>query len=303
MKIIVSCSPKTKAHMHTQTAGVFRTHIAHCWLIHISHTLFIFRKQSIQMHFGVLEFAGTDSAFFLLLWITTSQCWGQLYLSLVLLTTDLDAVFDYIQQTVTAVRSRRRHTVLIYVNEIYSPFTSAWQTYSTLKTSSSFQWKKRALLEMKMRCVNPAGFPPKWLYVISMHGLGKRRPESPVFNYVTIRGVLWGGWWVMKTRREQWREGGRYSRFPRTILPLLISSSNDAPSETGEEEVINMARTHTYAHVCTHKHTLRYTSTQLASKTMHNLLELSHSLLCCFSISSSWHTHTDSLHIKQLSTC
>lgn len=67
------------------------------------------------------------------------QCLGQLNLSLALLTTDLDAVFDYIQQTVTAVSARRRHTVLIYVNEIYSPFTSAWQTYSSLKTSSSFQ--------------------------------------------------------------------------------------------------------------------------------------------------------------------
>lgn len=54
---------------------------------------------------------------------------------------------------------------------------------------------------MKMRRVNPAGFPPKWLYVISMHGLGKRRPESPFFNYVTIQGIVAGGVLVMKTQR------------------------------------------------------------------------------------------------------
>lgn len=44
-----------------------------------------------------------------------------------------------------------------------------------------------------MRCVNPAGFPSKWLYLISMHGLGKRRPEAPLFNYVTILGGAYGG--------------------------------------------------------------------------------------------------------------
>lgn len=101
--------------------------------------------------------------------------------------------------------------------------------------------------------MNPAGFPPKWLYVISMHGLEKRRPESPLFNYVTIRGVLWG---EGDEDTPGTAEGGRYSRFPRTMLPMVISSSNDAPREPSKEEVINMARTHTYAHVCTHKHTL-----------------------------------------------
>lgn len=45
-----------------------------------------------------------------------------------------------------------------------------------------------------MRCVNPAGFPPKWLRGISMHGLGKRWPEAPRFNY-DFRRVL-GGWGV-----------------------------------------------------------------------------------------------------------
>lgn len=50
----------------------------------------------------------------------------------------------------------------------------------------------RALLEMKMRCVNPAGFISKWLHVISMHGLEKRQPEAPRFNYVMIWRVLWG---------------------------------------------------------------------------------------------------------------
>lgn len=202
------------------------------------------------MHFRVLEFAGTDSAFFLQLWITTSQCWGQRYPSLALLTTDLDAVFDYIQQTVTAVRSRRRHTVLIYVNEIYSPFTSAWQTYSSLKTSSSFQWKKRALLEMKMRCVNPAGFPPKWLYMISMHSLGKRRPESPLFNYVTIRGVLWGGWWVMKTRRERRREAGT-AGFPERCSPCWYPVATMPRGKLARRKSLTW-HAHTLMHMCAH---------------------------------------------------
>lgn len=43
-----------------------------------------------------------------------------------------------------------------------------------------------------MRCVNPAGFPPKWLRVISMHRLGERWPEAPHFNY-DFRRVLKGG--------------------------------------------------------------------------------------------------------------
>lgn len=43
-----------------------------------------------------------------------------------------------------------------------------------------------------MRCVNPAGFPPKWLRVISMHRLGERWPEAPHFNYDFGR-VLKGG--------------------------------------------------------------------------------------------------------------
>lgn len=34
-----------------------------------------------------------------------------------------------------------------------------------------------------MRCVNPAGSPPRRLCVISMHGLRKRWPEAPHFNY------------------------------------------------------------------------------------------------------------------------
>lgn len=54
-----------------------------------------------------------------------------------------------------------------------------------------------------MRCVNPAGFPPKWLYVISMHSLGK---SIPFFNYVRIQGVVGRG--VMKMRRVQQRESG-----------------------------------------------------------------------------------------------
>lgn len=108
---------------------------------------------------------------------------------------------------------------------------------------------------MKMRCVNPAGFPSKWLYLISMHGLGKRRPEAPLFNYVTILGGAYGGWGVMTASREQ--QGGRQvQQVSQNNAPLVISSCNDAQRETGKKEVINTARTHTYAHVCTHKHTL-----------------------------------------------
>ena len=64
-----------------------------------------------------------------------------------MLTTDRDAVYDYIQQAVTAVRAWKRRTVMIYVNEIYFPFTSAWQTYSSLETLIFISMQKRTLLE------------------------------------------------------------------------------------------------------------------------------------------------------------
>lgn len=79
---------------------------------------------------------------------------------------------------------------------------------------------------MKMRCVNPAGFPHKCLRVISMHGLGKRRPESPLFNYAVIRGG--GGAGGIEEGLGTAERGG-YSRFPRTTIPLVISSSGEAP--------------------------------------------------------------------------
>ena len=59
-----------------------------------------------------------------------------------------------------------------------------------------------------MRCVNPAGFLPKWMHVISMHGLGKKRPESSLFNYFKISGGL------MKTRWAQHSEAGA-AGFPK----------------------------------------------------------------------------------------
>lgn len=80
--------------------------------------------------------------------------------------------------------------------------------------SMGFFEKKKALLEMKMRCVNPAGFPPKWLRGISMHGLGKRWPEAPRFNYDFRRvlgkvGVAVGvGRWRLSARngrkKQEW---------------------------------------------------------------------------------------------------
>lgn len=95
-----------------------------------------------------------------------------------------------------------------------------------------------------MRCVNPAGFPPKWLHVISMHSLGKRWPEAPRFNYdfrvlkVGVRGC---------TLEIEERGGGgklSYDGAP------SISSCNFAQKETSVKKVINTAREHTSA--CTH---------------------------------------------------
>lgn len=105
-----------------------------------------------------------------------------------------------------------------------------------------------------MRCVNPAGFPSKWLYLISMHGLGKGRPEAPLFNYIMILGGACGGGCrgVMTASREQ--QGGRQvQQVSQNNAPLVISSCNDAQRETGKKEVINAARTHT--HLCTCVHT------------------------------------------------
>lgn len=211
--------------------------------------------------------------FFLQLWITA-------YLMLRSSRSKsgiVDAAFDYIQQTITAVQAQRRHPVMIYVNETHSPFTLAWQTYSSLKTSSSFQWK-RALLEMKMRCVIPAGFHHKWLYVISMHSLGKRR--APLFNYGFIFFIFWAGVGVMKTTRVQQSEEGE-AGFPEQRSSWWYPIATMPPREPGRQKS---------AHLCTHKHTLftirRY---GFSSRSLHNLPELSHSPLCCISISSYSH--------------
>lgn len=101
-----------------------------------------------------------------------------------------------------------------------------------------------------MRCVNPAGFPPKWLYVISMHSLGK---SIPFFNYVRIQGVV--GRRVMKMCRAQ-QGGVRNSRFPRMMLPLVISSSNNAPRKTRKRKSLTWHIHTPYAHVGTNKHTV-----------------------------------------------
>lgn len=65
-----------------------------------------------------------------------------------------------------------------------------------------------------MRCVNPAGFPPKWLHVISMHGLGKRWPEAPHFNYDFRR--VGGG---HEEARQKWQTEAGVVSFPMTALP------------------------------------------------------------------------------------
>lgn len=70
---------------------------------------------------------------------------GQPGPSLPLLTADLDAVFDYIQQTVSTFRAQRCHTVLIYVNEIYSPFTLCQADLLKLKNLIFISMKKNGL--------------------------------------------------------------------------------------------------------------------------------------------------------------
>lgn len=65
---------------------------------------------------------------------------------------------------------------------------------------------------MKMRCVNPAGFPPKWLHVISMHDLRKRWPEAPRFNY-DFRRVLQG---VHEEAHQKWQKEAGVVSFPTT---------------------------------------------------------------------------------------
>ena len=59
----------------------------------------------------------------------------------------------------------------------------------------------------------------------------------------------------MKIRREEQRETGT-AGFPERCPPRRNPVATMPRGETGEEEVINMAHTHTYAHMCTHKHTL-----------------------------------------------
>lgn len=157
------------------------------------------------------------------LWITTF--WGQLHPSLALLTTGLDAVFDYIQQTVTAVSSPRRHTLLIYVNEIYSPFTSAWQSYSSLKSSSSFQWKKLFWRGKWDVWILQVFLLNGWMWLVCTV-LGRGVQTLPFL--ITLRfwelgggtaggggGGGWGGWW-----RYARNSGGRQ---------VQQASQNDRP--------------------------------------------------------------------------
>lgn len=99
-----------------------------------------------------------------------------------------------------------------------------------------------------MSFVNPAGFPPKWLHVISMHGLGKRWPEAPHFNY-DFRRVLKG--WGIRGGTPEMAERGRSGKLSYDGDPL-ISSCNYAHRKTSMKKVINTAREHTSAHACTH---------------------------------------------------
>lgn len=102
-----------------------------------------------------------------------------------------------------------------------------------------------------MRCVNPAGFPPKWLHGISMHGLGKKRwPEAPHFNY-DFRRVLKGGVGGRLGGTPEMAERGRSGKLSYAGAPS-ISSCNYAQRGTGVKKVINSAHEHTSAHACTH---------------------------------------------------
>lgn len=87
---------------------------------------------------------------------------------------------------------------------------------------------ERALLEMKMRCVNPEGFPPKWLCVISMHGLGKRWPEAPHFNYDFGR-VLRGEY---EEARQTWQREAAVVSFPWKAVPgyQVVTTPKEKPA-------------------------------------------------------------------------
>lgn len=173
--------------------------MVHLWLhTYLTHfikqcDLRVFSGQSIETHFPVLEGASTRLSFFLQPWIPTYLMLRSTRSESGIVNCLLYAVFDYIQQTVTAVRAQRRHTVLIYVNEIYSPFTSAWQTYSSLKTSSSFQWKKELFWRWKWDV---------WILQVSLLNgciwlvctvLGRGGQRLPFLITLRFWGVLMGG--------------------------------------------------------------------------------------------------------------
>lgn len=104
-----------------------------------------------------------------------------------------------------------------------------------------------------MRCVNPAGFPPKWLRDISMHGLGKRWPEAPRFNYDFRRVLGKWGWGVggggfLPEMAERGRSGELYYDGAPSI-----SSCISAHRGTGVKKVINTARERTSTHARTHQ--------------------------------------------------
>lgn len=147
---------------------------------------------------------------------------------------------------------------------------------------------------MKMRCVIPAGFHHKWLHVISMHGLGKRR--APLFNYGFIFFIFLrrgGG----DEDDPGTAERGGWSRVPRTALLLVISNSNDA--SRGNQEGKNL---HTCArlniqsslYVAAGFHPGPCTTCQ----NCHTHCSAAFQFPCAHT-----ETHADPLHIKQLSTC
>lgn len=160
--------------------------------------------------------------------------------------------------------------------------TEAW------KPPSSFQCKK-SFLEMKMRCVNSAGFLLNgctWL--VCIFSVRSARNLPLFFNYTITQAGLWRCTEYCRARLLQTASQGD--------VPLVISSHSKDSWGTRQDD-INMTQTH----LSRQSHTSCCMSMWLSSKVMHNIPDVMNSLLCCSSISSF--PHINNLHIKQLNTC
>lgn len=143
--------------------------------------------------------------------------------------------------------------------------------------------RKGALLEMKMRCADPAGFPSKWRHVISMHSDGRRRPQAPLFNYATIRrgacdGSGEAGGCGDGKIGGMCGEGRQVQQASQDGAPLAASSGGDSPARRRRKSLAWRRHTRVHTQTCARRHT----STRLQLNPCRTCPELSRSLLCCF---------------------